>query len=84
MYDYGEADPPYPPFLVLELVDGPSLAGLLARKPLDPAQVMDVVAQAAAGLQAAHRAGLVHRDIWYDETASLPSRQRPPARAGSP
>jgi len=29
VYDYGEADPPYPPFLVLELVDGPSLAGLL-------------------------------------------------------
>jgi eukaryotic-like serine/threonine-protein kinase len=63
VYDYGEADPPYPPFLVLELVDGPSLAGLLAGKPLDPALVMDVVAQAAAGLQAAHRAGLVHRDI---------------------
>jgi len=63
VYDYGEADPPYPPFLVLELVDGPSLAGLLADGPLDPARVMDVVAQAAAGLDAAHRAGLVHRDI---------------------
>ncbi len=42
VYDYGEADPPYPPFLVLELVDGPSLAGLLAGGPLDPARVMDV------------------------------------------
>jgi serine/threonine protein kinase len=63
VYDYGEPDPPYPPFLVLELVDGPSLAGLLAGGPLDPARVMDVVAQAAAGLHAAHRAGLVHRDI---------------------
>jgi tRNA A-37 threonylcarbamoyl transferase component Bud32 len=63
VYDYGEADPPYPPFLVLELVDGPSLAGTLAGVPLDPACVMDLVAQAAAGLQAAHRAGLVHRDI---------------------
>ena len=59
VYDYGEADPP---FLVLELVDGPSLAGLLADGPLDPARVMDVVAQ-AAGLDAAHRAGLVHGDI---------------------
>jgi hypothetical protein len=63
VYDYGEPDPPYPPFLVRELVDGPSLAGLLAGGPLDPARVMDVVAQAAAGLHAAHRAGLVHRDI---------------------
>jgi len=27
VYDYGEPDPPYPPFLVLELVDGSSLAG---------------------------------------------------------
>jgi hypothetical protein len=63
VYDYGDADPPYPPFLVLELVDGPSLAGLLAGGPLDCARVMDLVAQAAAGLHAAHRAGLVHRDI---------------------
>ena len=63
VYDYGELDPPHPPFLVMELVDGPSLAGLLADGPLDAARVMDVVAQAAAGLHAAHRAGLVHRDI---------------------
>jgi len=63
VYDYGEPAPPQPPFLVLELVDGPSLAALLARGPLGPEQVMDVVAQAAAGLDAAHQTGLVHRDI---------------------
>jgi eukaryotic-like serine/threonine-protein kinase len=63
VYDYGEPAPPQPPFLVLELVDGPSLATLLARGPLGPAQVMDLVAQAAAGLHAAHQTGLVHRDI---------------------
>jgi serine/threonine-protein kinase len=44
-------------------VDGPSLAGVLAAGPLGPAGAMDVVAQAAAGLAAAHEAGLVHRDI---------------------
>jgi eukaryotic-like serine/threonine-protein kinase len=63
VYDYGEADPPGPPYLVLELVDGPSLAGVLTDGPLEPARAMDVVAQAAAGLAAAHAAGLVHRDI---------------------
>lgn len=63
VYDYCEADPPHPPCLVLELVDGPSLAGRLAGGPLDAVQVMDVVAQAADGLHAAHTAGLVHRDI---------------------
>ena len=60
VYDYGEAGAPY---LVMELVDGPSLAQVLEHGPLDPGRAMDVVAQAAAGLQAAHRAGLVHRDI---------------------
>jgi len=62
VYDYGE-DGAESPYLVMELVDGPSLAGVLAAGPLDPAFAMDVLAQAAAGLQAAHAAGLVHRDI---------------------
>jgi len=57
VYDYGEPGPGRPPFLVMELVDGPSLAGALAGGPLDPTRTMDVVAQAAAGLQAAHQAG---------------------------
>ena len=60
VYDYGQAEPPY---LVMELVDGPSLAQVLGGGPLDPGRAMEVVAQAAAGLDAAHRAGLVHRDI---------------------
>ncbi len=63
VFDYCEPDPPYPPVLVMELVDGPSLADVLARGALDEARSMDVVAQTAAGLDAAHRAGLVHRDI---------------------
>jgi serine/threonine protein kinase len=63
IYDYGEAERAHPPFLVMELVDGPPLAQLLAAGPLDPARVMDVIAQAAEGLQAAHTAGLVHRDV---------------------
>jgi eukaryotic-like serine/threonine-protein kinase len=63
VYDYGEADPPSPPFLVMEFVAGPSLAQVLAAGAMDPGRTMKIVAQAAAGLQAAHWAGLVHRDI---------------------
>jgi serine/threonine-protein kinase len=63
VYDYGEDGDRRAPFLVMELVDGPSLADLLAAGPLDPASTMDVLAQTAAALQAAHAAGMVHRDI---------------------
>jgi eukaryotic-like serine/threonine-protein kinase len=63
VYDYCEPPAPDPPFLVMELVDGLSLAELLTRGPLEVARAMDVIGQAAAGLHAAHQAGLVHRDI---------------------
>jgi serine/threonine-protein kinase len=63
VYDYGDPVPPHPAFLVMELVDGPSLAALLTAGPLGAAQTMDVIAQVASGLQTAHAAALVHRDI---------------------
>jgi eukaryotic-like serine/threonine-protein kinase len=63
VYDYREDGPAGSPYLVMELVNGPSLAEVLATGPLDAASALDVLAQAAAGLQAAHAAGLVHRDI---------------------
>ncbi|MGW2638163.1 serine/threonine-protein kinase [Streptomyces sp. NPDC001348] len=51
-------------FLVMELVQGDSLARLLtASGPLPPARVARIAAEAAAGLAAAHRQGIVHRDI---------------------
>ena len=62
VYDYGEpADGQS--YLVMELIDGPSLAKVLAGGPLSAWRTLDVVAQVAAGLQAAHVGGLVHRDI---------------------
>jgi serine/threonine-protein kinase len=63
VYDYGEDGAAASPYLVMELVDGPSLARVLVAGPLTPTHAMDVLAQTAAGLQAAHAAGLVHRDV---------------------
>jgi eukaryotic-like serine/threonine-protein kinase len=63
VYDYGDAGSSGSPYLVMELVNGPSLARALAAGPLGPERTADVIAQAAAGLAAAHAAGLVHRDI---------------------
>ncbi len=63
VHDYGDGDAAQPPFLVMELVDGPSLADVLAAEPVSPGYALDVIAKAATGLAAAHRAGLVHRDL---------------------
>ncbi|MEV0261390.1 serine/threonine-protein kinase [Streptomyces sp. NPDC050617] len=64
VYDFGAWDGRF--YLVMELVQGPSLAQELssaAGGALAPARVADIAAQAAAGLAAAHRQGVVHRDV---------------------
>ena len=63
VYDYQDASLDGPAYLVMELVDGPSLAEVLAGGRLDPRRTADVLAQAAAALHAAHEAGVLHRDI---------------------
>jgi Tol biopolymer transport system component len=49
--------------LVLELVDGETLAERLAAGPLRVRDALDVMRQIAEALQAAHRQGIVHRDL---------------------
>jgi eukaryotic-like serine/threonine-protein kinase len=63
VYDYGPSGPDGSPYLVMEYVDGPSLADILAVDPIEPVRALDVIAQAAEGLAAAHKAGVIHRDI---------------------
>ncbi|MDP9428401.1 MAG: serine/threonine protein kinase, partial [Actinomycetota bacterium] len=69
LHDYGEVEPVAPSgdrlvYLVMELVDGEPLSALLAReRRLAPERVMDLLGQVAAGLAAAHAAGVVHRDV---------------------
>lgn len=55
------------PYLVMEALVGETLASLLRRRPLLPIDVALVIARhTAQGLEAAHDAGLVHRDIKPD------------------
>ncbi|WP_343600950.1 protein kinase [Mycobacterium sp.] len=52
------------PYLVMELVEGGTLRELLAeRGPMPPHAVAAVLRPVLGGLAAAHRAGLVHRDV---------------------
>lgn len=52
------------PFLVMELVEGGTLRELLSeRGPMPPHAVVAVLRPVLGGLAAAHRAGLVHRDV---------------------
>ena len=51
-------------FLVMELVDGEPLSAVLRREGrLAPGRTLQIVRQTAAGLAAAHAAGVVHRDV---------------------
>ncbi|GAA1655227.1 hypothetical protein GCM10009806_25060 [Microbacterium flavum] len=62
VFDYGEENGSA--FLVMELVPGEALSTILERDgSLSTDKTLDIVAQTAAALQAAHAAGLVHRDI---------------------
>jgi len=62
VFDVGEDDSRH--FIVMEYVEGATLADELeARGPLEPTEVVDLALQACGGLEHAHGAGLVHRDI---------------------
>jgi serine/threonine-protein kinase len=62
VFDYGEENGSA--FLVMELVPGEALSTILERDgSLSTDKTLDIVAQTSAALQAAHAAGLVHRDI---------------------
>jgi serine/threonine-protein kinase len=62
VYDAGEEDGRL--FIVMECVVGEGLDAVLARDGrLDPARVMRLADQAAAGLGYAHGTGVVHRDV---------------------
>ncbi|BCB75564.1 hypothetical protein GCM10022251_28210 [Phytohabitans flavus] len=60
-----DADPDHdPPYLVVEYVDGPNLADVVAeRGPLSPANLHALAIGVATALTAIHSAGVIHRDL---------------------
>jgi len=86
VYDYGEAttvDGEPVPYVVMELVDGESLAAVLARvRRLPWPTAVRICSEVAAALAAAHARGIVHRDVTPANvmlTASGAFRGRPPS-----
>jgi serine/threonine-protein kinase len=62
VFDAGEADGYL--YLVMELVEGPTLADRIESEgPFDPAVAARITADVLAALDAAHRSGIVHRDV---------------------
>jgi serine/threonine-protein kinase len=62
VFDYGETEDGQP-YLVMELVEGKTLAQLLGESALTLAQAVEIIRDVAEALGEAHRRGIVHRDI---------------------
>ncbi|HEX7317893.1 MAG TPA: protein kinase [Pyrinomonadaceae bacterium] len=62
VYDYGETDDGVP-FIVMELVEGKSLAGVMQAGGLTVTRALEIVEGVARALTEAHRRGIIHRDI---------------------
>ena len=60
---YGVEQSGETPALVMELVEGPTLAELIARGPLDRPEALRVARQIALALESAHQRGITHRDL---------------------
>jgi Tol biopolymer transport system component len=61
LYDVGRQDGV--DFLVMEYLQGETLAARLARKPLTPDETLHIGTEVADALDKAHRSGIVHRDL---------------------
>ena len=61
------------PHLILELVEGETLAARLARGPLPPREALALGIQIAGAIEAAHERGIVHRDLKPGNVMITPS-----------
>jgi serine/threonine-protein kinase len=69
LYDVGSANPsdsvdaPALDFLVMEFLDGETLSGRLRKGPMSIEQALTIAIDIADALSAAHRRGVIHRDL---------------------
>jgi serine/threonine-protein kinase len=61
IFDFGEIDDRL--YVTMRLIDGKTVTELIAKGPLAPQRAVSIVEQIGAALNAAHRVGLVHRDV---------------------
>ncbi len=61
VHHFGESDGAY--FIVMDLIEGVTLSSLIKKGPLKAGQVAKLGSDIAAGLEAIHSHGIVHRDI---------------------
>ncbi|MFL6335399.1 MAG: protein kinase domain-containing protein [Pyrinomonadaceae bacterium] len=83
IHDYGEARGPDGfAYIVMELVRGESLRDLLRREGrLEPRRAVALMRDVCAGVGAAHRRGIVHRDIKPDNIIVTPADEDSPAES---
>ncbi|HEX8560347.1 MAG TPA: protein kinase [Pyrinomonadaceae bacterium] len=83
IHDYGESRGPEGfAYIVMELVRGESLRALLKREGrLAPARAVSLMRDVCAGVGAAHRRGIVHRDVKPDNIIVTPADEDRPAES---
>jgi predicted Ser/Thr protein kinase len=71
IHDWGEIDGNL--YIDMRLVQGDTLADLVAKAPLAPSRAVSIVSQVGEALDAAHAAGLIHRDVKPQNIIVTPS-----------